>query len=99
MINSKDIQKAYVQLYKVLRNYLWEIHVVFLIVEIELNAYSAIPDTYKLTNQLSRLRSYVYSVLQQDEDMQKAFDDFFELLDSGNQAYAKVIQIQEVIPQ
>lgn len=96
MISSRSIQQAYIDLYIQLRKFIWDIAVVDMIADIELNCYSAFPDIEMLKNQLAKLRSTIYTVYVYYEDLQKAFEDFDEILNNGNDVYVKLFQVEEV---
>lgn len=97
MINFKDIQSAYIELYKQLRRYLWGMDTVETIADLEVSANTTFPDLDQIRKHLSDLKIKISDVIKKDEDLKSAMDDFEELLSSSNTVYAKLNQVNEVI--
>ena len=98
MIAAAMIQQAYIDLYKQIRNYIWDYDTVVKLAELEVAAYMAFPNIDKVRYALDQLKielnsSYVYA---EDEDLQKAVDDFNDTLDGADQVFYGLEVPQEV---
>lgn len=74
--NAEDIQRAYNKVYSAMRQYTWNMSVVEKLADVEARTYEAFVDCEELEKSLRQLELAVSSVLRDDEEMQKAFDDF-----------------------
>lgn len=98
MVNSSDIQLAYVDLYKQIRRYVWDIDSVELIAKIEDEANKSFPDLGKLNNLLDRLKK-----ISKDNDLDKELLDYIDnfkniLVDvNSNDVYTSIISFKEIV--
>ena len=99
MIAAAIIQNAYNDLYKQLRNYIWEYDTVVKIADLEVAAYMAFPDINKVRWAYNQLASDVSTsdIWADDEDLQKAFDNFEEKLDGADTIYYGLFVPEEVV--
>ena len=97
MISPFDIQRSYVHLYKEMRRYIWGFDVVAALVDVEVAAYQTCPDLGKLRNAYKLLSNMVREVAREDEDLQKALDEFGDIISESDFTYAKLNQVNEVI--
>lgn len=98
MIAAAMIQQAYIDLYKQIRNYIWDYDTVVKLAELEVAAYMAFPDIDKVRYALDQLKVELNSsdVYAEDEDLQKAVDDFSDTLDGADQVFYGLEVPQEV---
>lgn len=98
MIAAAMIQQAYIDLYKQIRNYIWDYDTVVKLAELEVAAYMAFPDIDKVRYALDQLKMELNSsdVYAEDEDLQKAVDDFSETLDGADQVFYGLEVPQEI---
>lgn len=98
MIAAAMIQQAYIDLYRQIRNYIWDYDTVVKLAELEVAAYMAFPDIDKVRYALDQLKVELNSsdVYAEDEDLQKAVDDFSETLDGADQVFYGLEVPQEV---
>lgn len=98
MIAAAMIQQAYIDLYKQIRNYIWDYDTVVKLAELEVAAYMAFPDIDKVRYALDQLKIELNSsdVYAEDEDLQKAVDDFSETLDGADQVFYGLEVPQEI---
>lgn len=98
MVNSSDIQLAYVDLYKQIRRYVWDIDSVELIARIEDEANKSFPDLGKLNNLLDKLKK-----ISKDNDLDKelldCIDNFKNILVdvNSNDVYTSIISFKEIV--
>lgn len=98
MVNSSDIQLAYVDLYKQIRRYVWDIDSVELIAKIEDEANKSFPDLGKLNNLLDKLKK-----ISKDNDLDKELLDCIDsfkniLVDvNSNDVYTSIISFKEIV--
>lgn len=99
MIAAAIIQNAYNDLYKQLRNYIWEYDTVVKIADLEVAAYMAFPDISKVRWAYNQLASDVSTsdIWSDDKDLQKAFDNFEEKLDGADAIYYGLFVPEEVV--
>ena len=98
MIAAAMIQQAYIDLYRQIRNYIWDYDTVVKLAELEVAAYMAFPDIDKVRYALDQLKIELNSsdVYAEDEDLQKAVDDFSETLDGADQVFYGLEVPQEI---
>lgn len=99
MINANELQSAYVELYKCLRGYIWDVEVVELIANVEVECYKSFPDLRKLSSYLKLLKNEVrYKLPEPNEALNSAFDEFDNILDSNSNTdlYASLKTFHEV---
>ena len=98
MIAAAMIQQAYIDLYRQIRNYIWDYDTVVKLAELEVASYMAFPDIDKVRYALDQLKTELNSsdVYAEDEDLQKAVDDFSETLDGADQVFYGLEVPQEV---
>ena len=97
MINTADMQNAYIDLYKELRRYIWGYDVVEAIANLEIATYQTCPDMDVIKSRYNELEYLVKYVANDDEDLREALDDFNEVLNSGHTTYTLLRQVNEVI--
>lgn len=97
MISCLDVQQAYNCLYIQVRKYLWDYAAVEALANLEVACYQAFPDLQSVSNALSRFKYYAYFVCQEDEDLDKAFVAFEDLLHNNNDTFMKLHKVNEVI--
>lgn len=97
MLSAADLQRAYIDLYTILRNYMWDLRTVEAIADLEVATYQQFPDIDVLRAKLHALKSQVYSTAQEDKDMKDAIDDFQKLLDDAEDIYSPIKSFREVI--
>lgn len=91
MINSKDIQRAYNDLYIELRKYIWGFNIVEEIADLEVASYTAFPDREEIDKCLRKLKSSINNEIREDEDLEQSIKNFEELLKDDSQFYLKLI--------
>lgn len=97
MIDVLALQRAYVELYKALREYIWNFDTVCRIADLEVATYESCPNLEEIRNHLRTLRTSTFDVCREDEDLSKAFDDFEELVNSGTETFFKLYKVDEVV--
>lgn len=97
MFNNMDIQNAYVTLYKELRRYIWGFDIVDAIAELEVASYRTCPDIDEVRGKYNQLEYLVKYVAEDDERLQKAMNDFNDVINSGETTYAILRKVNEVI--
>lgn len=95
MISLVELQNKYIELYSQLRKYIWDYDVAEQIAELEIATYKAFPDIVEVRGKLDRLSRDIRNVRVDDEDLQKAFDNFYELLDASDSIYYKLTSAME----
>lgn len=99
MIAAAILQSAYNDLYKQLRNYIWDYETVVKIANLEVASYMAFPDIGKIRYAYEDLRKEIAAsdVWADDKDLQKAVDGFDEKLDGADQIFYGLSVPQEII--
>lgn len=76
-MNALIIQHYYNKLYKELMKYIWDIECIEVIAEVQLECYKAIIDTKVLQKKLEKLRSFINSEFNDDEELNKRFETLY----------------------
>ena len=90
MLNAKLLQNSYDKLYTSLRKYIWPIHVVDMIADLEISIYKVFPDLLEVRNYYNRLKLECLRYIPDDEDMKSKFEDFREILESSDEVFSKL---------
>ena len=99
MLNSSDIKLAYNELYKVMRNYIWDYNTVVDLANLEVESYTTFPDVDNLKRLYNILFQDILSMYHEDEELRDAFDEYSETLDNSiDGVYTKLSKVNEVIP-
>ena len=101
MINSYELQTAYVNLYRCLRDYIWDYDVVVEWAEVETKIFSAFPDISNLQNIVKKFYRSISESLQRtnikDAKIENAFQKIFKLLSDSDDIYLKITLPREVL--
>lgn len=102
MTCSVDFQNAYVDLYGYMRNYIWDLDVVEMLADVEVDTYDAFIDLEKLSRDFQKLYEEVKDVAKEndDEDLIKSADAFKKMIDDAlaedePTAYLDLYKVQE----
>jgi hypothetical protein len=88
----------YVNLYKIIRNYIWDFKTVCQIADLELSCYESCPNIGNIKVRLQTLKQSMFNTIQDDDDLREAFEQFEELLeDSNNTYYCPLERVNEVV--
>ena len=85
MIYSIDFQNAYVDLYRLMRNYIWDLDVVEMLADVEVATYDAFIDLEKLSKSYQKLYPCIIEVARdnKDEELQKSAEAFKKMIEDG----------------
>ena len=97
MIAYTEIRKAYNDLYREMRRYYWDPITVEALVDLEVASYQTCLDMPKVSSCLNALNKCIFEIAREDEDLQKAYDKFKELVDKNEDPYVKIYRVSEVI--
>ena len=97
MISSAEIQSAYVNLYRNIRNYIWDFKTVECLAELEIAVYTSFPDITDVRNKFNQLYIDIRSQFEEDEEFKKAAEEFKELIEKDETFYSKIDSVKEVI--
>ena len=96
MISDIDIQNAYVNLYKLLREYIWSADVIEIIADLETAAYETFPDMESIRKYFKKLKYELYDLLRDDEELKEAVEDFDDTI-KDDVSYSRLEKVQEVL--
>ena len=96
MVNAYTFQNNYIELYKQVRKYIWPLHVIQNLVDLEIETYKKFPDLDSLRNIFKKFKESLGHVPDEDEDLEKALNVFEESLDDES-VYSDLYKVAEVI--
>ena len=98
MIAAAILQTAYNDLYKQLRNYIWDYETVVKLADLEVATYMTFPDIDRIRFAFNKLKSDVQAsdIWSDDKLLQKAIDSFEDKLDGADQLFYELIVPEEV---
>lgn len=103
MTCSEDIQVLYADLFQKMRNYIWDLDVVELLADVEVDTFDAFIDFEKLNKDYNKLYSIISTIAKNegDVDMQEAADAFKkgveDALNDECPAVFELVQVQETV--
>lgn len=98
LLSSYEFQMAYVNLYKILRNYIWDFKVVCQIADLELSCYESCPNIQNIKVRLETLKQSMFNMVRENDELREAFEQFEELIEeSNNTYYCPIERVNEVI--
>lgn len=97
MVDSLQLQSKYTKLYRTLIRYTWNFNTIQTLADFEVEVYTTFPDMQKLKSKLNQLKMCILPVYFNDEDIQSAYDDLEDTLNSSDETYVKLNRVQEVI--
>lgn len=98
MVNSNKLQINYIELYKSMRKYIWDLDAVEALAEVEVETYKSFPNIDTLRSLLDKLRMHMKSTMSDDDELKGTFDDFYDALNdnSSNDLYSNLKSFKEV---
>lgn len=96
MICRNDIEKAYVALYALLRNYIWDYDFVESLAYMEDATFDRFPDMTNLRNLSNKVYNRCRETMNEDEELKKRFDSYKKLIEDNDCNYSYIIiNVQE----
>ena len=101
MTCSIELQNAYVDLYGYMRNYIWDLDVVEMLADVEVDTYDAFINIEKLDRDFQRLYDEIEDAAKENDDKEllDSADAFKKLIDDAKEsssAYLDLYKVQEV---
>lgn len=98
MVNSNKLQINYIELYKSMRKYIWDLDAVEALAAVEVETYKSFPNIDTLRSLLDRLRMHINATMSDDDELKETFDDFYDALNdnSSNDLYSNLKSFKEV---
>ena len=96
MISGNDLQRAYIDLYKEMRRYLWSYEAMRTLAMLEVSIYDRFPDIQHVRSYTIILRSIASNITEDDPDVMSKFDNLFKVIDDSENMYSLLPQVQEV---
>lgn len=97
MISSSELQHAYINLYKHLRDYIWDFDIVEIIGKLETAVFERFPNTSSVSNFLNKLDSETRQTQNDDEELAESFSRFYNILNSADSYFADILVAHEVV--
>lgn len=94
---SNDLQNGYIDLYKQLREYIWDFNTVEILAELEISIFTAFPERDKVKSTLQSLKYQIKDQFEDNEDLKKAYESLEKLVESEDTFYGKIGKVNEVI--
>lgn len=98
MLSGNDIQRAYIDLYKEMRRYLWSYEAIRTLAMLEVAIYNRFPILADIRSYAIVLRSMASNTTYDDPEVMSKIDDLLKLLDDSSDdcIYSLVPNVQEV---
>ena len=98
LLNSAYFRVSYERFYQEMRNYLWDLATLEILADVQETTYQSFIDLHDLQNKLTRLYQFIRPVAEDDEYLQKAYDEFKDVVDENldAQLYCTLYQVEEV---
>lgn len=90
MIASNEIQQAYCKLYQAMREYLWDVDTLEDLADVEVITFDSFIDKDKLKLALSQLNRDISATIREDEDLESAYNNFKEIVDTDEPQYVEL---------
>ena len=98
MIADTELQQCYIDLYKQVRNYIWDYSAACCLADLEIETFNRFPNISRVRYYLSQFMSHCNYILRDDTELMLAFNKFFNRLDdSDDTSYSKLYKVSEVI--
>lgn len=97
MLTSTSLQQAYIEIYKAIREYIWEFRTVETLANLEIETFVAFPNLIKVKQLYSELKLLTNEVAAEDKELEKSMKKFGDLLEDVNSLYLKPYVVNEVI--
>lgn len=88
MVSSVDIKRQYVNLYRQLREFLWDFPFVCKLVDLEDESLRRFPDMRKVRSISQELYNMSKSARQESKELQQAFSDFLKTVQGNECEYS-----------
>jgi len=92
-VTSNRFQEQYIELYKVLRRYLWDIETVKMIADLELSVYRKLPNIQDIKITLHRLKRKLLQNINSSPDLNKVFLSFDSLLEESSEVFVPILNL------
>lgn len=102
MNSSVDIQAAYADLFQKMRNYIWDLDVVEMLADVEVDTFDAFIDKEKLQRDYQKLHYIITqeAETQEDEELKDAAEAFNDIIEQSIEdeepAYLELYKVQEI---
>lgn len=103
MITSPDVQAVYADLFSNMRNYIWDLDVVEMLADVEVDTFDAFIDMDKLSKDYQKLFPMVIAVAdsEADKELKDSAEAFKQLIENviadEEPAYLDLYRVQETI--
>lgn len=97
MTSTGEFKLLYNDLYEQMRKYMWDIDVIYALVDVEIESYKAFPDMAALEKAVTNLRYILSGYDLDDEDLFAALDAYEESYCDSDSLYEKIERFREVI--
>lgn len=98
MVGSTILQDAYNKLYVQLRKYIWSFEAVNAIADLEIECYKSFADLLSVKRHLDNLSLFARDLFKDDEDLKKAFDAIYDIIENEEETYVKLLAVKEEVP-
>lgn len=104
VISSQDFRNTYQRFYDYIRNYLWPYNTLVDLAAVEDDIYTSFIDYDKLSRDLNKLYTSIKETCKEDDDLQKAYNEFLELIEAKNanpsiNIYSLLPRVEETNPE
>lgn len=97
MISCSELQTAYNDFYACMREYVWDMDVVEILAELEVECYDAFPDREKLLQTAEKLERELFRDFKEDEELKTSFDALKKIIEDDASIYVPLFKVNEVL--
>lgn len=90
MLDLVDLKKYYVNMYKEIRNYIWDFNTVECLAELEVSVFRRFPDLVEIRSKFKKFYCCISNICLEDEELDNSVISFKNLINSTNEIYARI---------
>ena len=103
VVSSQDFRNTYEKFYSEIRKYLWPYDALKVLGDIEVDIFTSFIDMPKLSNDLTKLSSFIKETMKEDEDLNKQYYELVDMVAKAQEpdtmTYSRLGKVNEINPE